>query len=60
MNEKQLIQQREKLMRELNEVIDRHRVHVGCGMISTDVLGVIEAIKLDYYMAEIWEDQPNN
>lgn len=55
MTEDQLIKQREMLIQELNEVIDRHRVHIGCGMVSTDVLGVIETVKLGYYMDEIYE-----
>lgn len=53
MTEDQLVEQREKLITELEEVIERHRVHVGCGMISTDVLGAIESVKLHYYMTEI-------
>ncbi len=53
MTEDQIVKQREMLMEDLNEVIRKHRVHVGCGMISTDVLGVIEAVKLGYYMSEI-------
>jgi len=42
----------------LNEVIDKHCVHIGCGMVSTDVLGAITAVALDYYMAEINEEPP--
>lgn len=53
MKEDQLVKQREALIKDLNEVIEKHRVHIGCGMISTDILGAIEAVKLDYYMAEI-------
>lgn len=51
--EVQLIKQREMLIRDLNEVIERHRVSVGCGMVSTDVLGAIEAVKLGYFMSAI-------
>ena len=55
MTEDQIVEQRQMLVNDLNEVIDKHRVHVGCGMVSTDVLGAIEAVKLEYYMSEINE-----
>ena len=53
MKEDQLIKQREALISDLNEVIEKHRVHIGCGMISTDILGAIESVKIDYYMSAI-------
>ncbi len=51
--EDQLIKQREMLMLDLREVIHKHRVHIGCALVSTDVLGVLQAVVLDYYMSEI-------
>ena len=51
MTEDQLYKQRESLINDLNLVIERHRTHVGCGLFSTDVIGIMEAVKLDYYMS---------
>lgn len=53
MNEDQIITQRQRLIDDLNKVIESHKVHIGCGMVSTDVLGAIEAVKLRFYMEEI-------
>jgi len=53
MTEDQIISQRQSLVDELTEVVERHRVSVGCGMVSTDGIGAIETVKLTYFMAEI-------
>ena len=49
MTEGQLFKQRESLINDLNDVIERHRTHIGCGLFTTDVIGVLETVKLDYH-----------
>ena len=55
MTEDQLFKQRESLIADINSVIDRHRTHVGCGLFSTDIIGVLEHVKLEYYL-QVRED----
>lgn len=50
MKEDQLLKQRESLITDLNRVIENHKTHIGCGLFSTDVIGVLETVKLDYYL----------
>lgn len=50
MTEDQLFKQRESLMNDLNAVIENHKTHIGCGLFTVDVIGVLETVKLDYYL----------
>jgi hypothetical protein len=49
MTEDQLLKQRESLINDLNRVIEIHKTHIGCGLFTTDIIGVLETVKLDYY-----------
>ena len=56
MTEDQLLKQRESLIDDLNRVIENHKTHIGCGLFSTDIIGVLEIVKLDYYLKNRGEE----
>jgi hypothetical protein len=45
----QMQEMKQNLFNDLREVLDRHKVHVGVGLCETDVIGIIEKVKLDYH-----------
>jgi len=46
---------KQSLFDNLNEALDRHKVHVGHGLCESDVIGIIEKVKLDYAMTSFNE-----
>jgi hypothetical protein len=44
----QIRQMKQDLYEELTNVLDNHRVHIGEGMLESDVIGIIELVKFDY------------
>jgi len=48
-NFEQMYDMKVKLYDNLSDAIDISRVHIGEGLTDTDVIGVIERVKLDYY-----------
>lgn len=53
----QLQRMKESLYRDLLEVLDKHRTHIGVGLLETDVVGVIEKVKFDYLYESKREDE---
>ena len=51
MNQEQIQLQRNNLIRDLLKVIENHRTEVGCCMISSDIIGAIEWVKMEYYLS---------
>jgi uncharacterized protein YejL (UPF0352 family) len=49
MTPEQVRKQRESLVNDLRDVIEKHKVHIGGSLIITDVIGAIEFVKLEYY-----------
>lgn len=49
-NFEQIQNMKESLYHDLADVIDKHRVHIGAGLMQTDVIGVIEMVKLEYFI----------
>ena len=47
-NFEQMQRMKQALFEDLRDVIDKHRVHVGAGLCETDVIGIIEKVKLVY------------
>jgi uncharacterized protein YejL (UPF0352 family) len=50
MIEDDIIKQRQLLVNDLVDVIEKHKVHVGFPLICSDVIGAIEAVKLRYFL----------
>ena len=50
MTEDQLSKLRESLVSCLIEVVDAHRVHIGAGLSSSDVVGALEWVKMHTYI----------
>ena len=46
---------KQSLFDDLNEALNRHKVHIGHGLCEVDVIGIIEKVKLDYAMANFNE-----
>lgn len=44
----QMQEMKQSLFDDLSEVLGAHKVHVGHGLCETDVIGIIEKVKLDY------------
>jgi hypothetical protein len=49
MNEDQREKMRADLMDDIIAAIDKQRVHIGIGLCSSDVIGVLECAKLDFH-----------
>jgi hypothetical protein len=47
-NFEQMQEMKENLFRDLSDVVNRHKVHIGAGLCETDVIGIIEKVKLNY------------
>lgn len=44
----QMQKMKQDLFNDLRDVLDKHRVHIGSGLCETDVIGIIEKVKLEY------------
>lgn len=44
----QMIEMKQSLFNDLRDVLDKHKVHIGAGLCETDVIGIIEKVKLEY------------
>lgn len=44
----QMQKMKQALFDDLNETLKRHKIHVGHALCETDVIGIIEKVKLDY------------
>jgi hypothetical protein len=49
MNVEQMEQMKSELMDDIIAAIDKQRVHIGIGLCSSDVIGVLECAKLDFH-----------
>lgn len=47
-NFEQIQEMKQNLYSDLTDVVNKHRVHIGIGLCETDVIGIIEKVKLDY------------
>ena len=45
----QMQKMKQNLFNDLTEVVNKHKVHVGAALCETDVIGIIEKVKLDYH-----------
>lgn len=50
MTPEQVIKQRQALVDDLRDVIEKHKVHIGSPLLSSDVIGAIEYVKLEYFL----------
>ena len=50
MKYEQVVKQRQALVNDLRDVLENHKTHIGSPMLSTDVIGAIEFIKLEYFL----------
>jgi len=49
MTEDQIREQRESLISDLLDVLNRHKTDIGTSLMMTDVIGALEWVKLEYY-----------
>ena len=47
----QVVKQRQALVDDLRDVIEKHKTHIGSPMLSTDVIGAIEHVKLEFFLS---------
>ncbi len=47
---------KQDLFNDLNDTLDKHRVHIGTGLLETDVVGIPEKVKFNY-MYDISREQ---
>ena len=45
---KQMQEMKQRLFEDLTDVVNNHKVHIGEGLCETDVIGIIEKVKLNY------------
>lgn len=50
MTHEQVIKQRQSLVDDLRDVIEKHKTHIGSPLLSTDVIGAIEFVKLEFFL----------
>jgi len=50
MTYEQVVKQRQALVDDLRDVIEKHKIHIGSPMLSTDVIGAIEYVKLEFFL----------
>ena len=50
MTYEQVVKQRQALVDDLRDVIEKHKTHVGSPMLSSDVIGAIELVKLEFFL----------
>jgi hypothetical protein len=55
MNVEKSQEMRVKLMDDIIAAIDKQRIHIGTGLCSADVIGVLECAKLDFHRG-LYED----
>lgn len=51
MTEDQIRQQREDLINDLRNVIESHKTDLASSLMTSDVVGAIECVKLEYYLS---------
>lgn len=50
MTHEQVIKQRQALVDDLRDILDKHKTHIGSPLLSSDVIGAIEFVKLEYFL----------
>ena len=50
MTPEQVVKQRESLVNDLRDVLEKHKTHIGSPLLVTDVIGAIEFVKLEYFL----------
>ena len=50
MKEEQLQQIRENMMHDILEVIEGYKSEVGCGMMTSDIVGILEWVKMEIFL----------
>ena len=50
MTPEQVIKQRQSLVNDLRDVLEKHKIHIGSPLLSTDVIGAIEFVKLEFFL----------
>jgi len=48
-NFEQMHDMKVKLYDDLIEAIEKSRVNIGCGLLDTDIMGVIDKVKLEFW-----------
>jgi len=51
MTPEQVIKQRQSLVDDLRDVIEKHKTHIGSPLLATDVIGAIEFVKLEFFLS---------
>jgi uncharacterized protein YejL (UPF0352 family) len=52
MTYEQVVKQRQALVDDLMGVIEKHKTHIGSPLLSSDVIGAIEFVKLEYFLSQ--------
>ena len=50
MTPEQVIKQRQSLVNDLRDVLEKHKTHIGSPLLGTDVIGAIEFVKLEFFL----------
>tara|TARA_R110000751_G_C13499122_1_gene450135 strand:+ start:404 stop:571 length:168 start_codon:yes stop_codon:yes gene_type:complete len=50
MTPEQVIKQRQSLVNDLRDVLEKHKTHIGSPLLSSDVIGAIEFVKLEFFL----------
>ena len=50
MTYEQIIKQRQSLVNDLRDVLEKHKTHIGSPLLSSDVIGAIEFVKLEFFL----------
>lgn len=46
----QVVKQRQSLVDDLRDVLEKHKTHIGSPLLDTDVIGAIEFVKLEFFL----------
>ena len=50
MTPEQVIKQRQSLVNDLRDILEKHKTHIGSPLLATDVIGAIEFVKLEFFL----------
>ena len=50
MTYEQVKKQRQALVNDLHDVLEKHKTHIGSPLLSSDVIGAIEFVKLEFFL----------
>jgi len=50
MTPEQVLKQRQALVDDLRDILEKHKTHIGSPLLITDVIGAIEFVKLEFFL----------